>query len=52
MIRFPIGANSLVVAVAVASDGSVWFGDEMGKDVLGRIARGRVTSFPAPPASM
>jgi len=52
MIRFPIGADALVVAVAVASDGSVWFSDETGKDVLGRIAHGRVTAFPAPPASI
>jgi len=49
---FPVGANALVVAVAVASDGSVWFGDETGKYVLGRIAHGRVTGFPAPPASI
>ncbi len=52
MIRFPIGVDALVVAVAVASDGSVWFGDESGKDVLGRIAHGRVTAFPAPPVAI
>ncbi len=52
MTLFPVGANALVVAVAVASDGSVWFSDETGKDVLGRIAHGRVTGFPAPPVSI
>ncbi len=52
MTLFPVGANALVVAVAVASDGSVWFSDETGKDVLGRIAHGRVTSFPAPPVAI
>jgi len=52
MIRFPIGTDALVVAVAVASDGSVWFSDETGKDVLGCIAHGRVTAFPAPPVAI
>jgi len=53
MTLFSAGANALVVAVAATPDGSVWFSDqEGGKNTLARIAHGRVTAFPAPPASI
>jgi len=51
MARFSIGAHSTIGGVAVAGDGSIWFSDQTSKYVLGRIAHGRVTRFPAPPVS-